>query len=159
MKIDASVDFLPFGGLQDAKILRKLQAYSKIPERYELIQLDNPRDLPMIYANLTMLLGMRLHSIIIAAMAGVPCVPIKYDNKVTSKADILGLSDFALNMDNLHNNDFVLATLERAWDRRRDISQNIHLISKEQQEKAEANFILVKDVLKSKSSPKWESNI
>lgn len=45
--------------------------------------------------------GMRLHAVLLAALAGTPCLPIAYDAKVAALADRLGVGDLALTLDEL----------------------------------------------------------
>ena len=40
--------------------------------------------------------SVRLHGLLLSALAGVPCVPIAYDEKVTHAAEALGLGDLVL---------------------------------------------------------------
>jgi polysaccharide pyruvyl transferase WcaK-like protein len=42
---------------------------------------------------LQVVVSVRLHGVLLAAAAGVPCVPIAYDDKVTAAAERLGLAD------------------------------------------------------------------
>lgn len=43
--------------------------------------------------------GMRLHALLLAALAGTPCLPIAYDAKVAALAARLGIADLALTLD------------------------------------------------------------
>jgi polysaccharide pyruvyl transferase WcaK-like protein len=43
--------------------------------------------------------SVRLHGILLSAMAGVPCVPIAYDDKVVAAAERLGLGDVVVHPD------------------------------------------------------------
>ena len=47
-------------------------------------------------AGLPAMVSVRLHGVFLAAVAGVPCVPIGYDIKVASAADRLGLGDLVV---------------------------------------------------------------
>jgi polysaccharide pyruvyl transferase WcaK-like protein len=40
--------------------------------------------------------SVRLHGVLLSALAGVPCVPIAYDGKVTAAAERLGLGDVVI---------------------------------------------------------------
>lgn len=43
--------------------------------------------------------SVRLHGLLLAAVAGVPCIPISYDDKVRSAAEVLGMSDLVIDPD------------------------------------------------------------
>jgi polysaccharide pyruvyl transferase WcaK-like protein len=45
---------------------------------------------------LRVVVSVRLHGLLLSAMAGVPCVPVAYDAKVTAAAERLGLADVVL---------------------------------------------------------------
>lgn len=48
------------------------------------------------FGELQVSVSVRLHGVLLSAMAGVPCVPIAYDDKVTSAAQRLGLADLVV---------------------------------------------------------------
>ena len=52
------------------------------------------------------LVGMRLHSMIIATIMGVPFVPVSYCGKVKSYLELLDMSDFCLDVENIVESDF-----------------------------------------------------
>jgi len=56
-----------------------------------MISSDDPRVVKGLIARCGLVVGMRLHSLIFAAGAGVPFVPIVYDPKVASFGDATGL--------------------------------------------------------------------
>lgn len=57
-----------------------------------------PAELAELIAGCDVILGMRLHSLIFAAAAGVPTVALAYDPKVAIAMDRLGRSDFVRDM-------------------------------------------------------------
>jgi polysaccharide pyruvyl transferase WcaK-like protein len=40
--------------------------------------------------------SVRLHGLILCSLAGTPCLPVVYDDKVTGTAALLGLADLAV---------------------------------------------------------------
>lgn len=52
------------------------------------------------------LVGMRLHSMILATIMGVPFVPVSYCGKVKSYLELLDMSDFYLDVENIVEPDF-----------------------------------------------------
>jgi len=53
-----------------------------------------------------LLIGMRLHSLILSTMIGIPLVPISYCGKVKSYLELLNMSDFYLDVENLGTVEF-----------------------------------------------------
>ncbi|MEA3437819.1 MAG: polysaccharide pyruvyl transferase family protein [Thermodesulfobacteriota bacterium] len=52
------------------------------------------------------LIGMRLHSMIIATMLGIPFVPISYSGKVKSFLDLIGLNDLYVDVEDISRQNF-----------------------------------------------------
>lgn len=63
-------------------------------------------------------ISVRLHGLILAALAGVPCVPVAYDAKVRAAADELGIGDLVVDQARVTVAD-LLERLERATGRER----------------------------------------
>jgi polysaccharide pyruvyl transferase CsaB len=61
-----------------------------VPQSREFMQLISDSDL---------LIGMRLHSLILASAIGVPCIGISYDDKVRNYMSSIGAGDWALSME------------------------------------------------------------
>ena len=59
----------------------------------------DPADALALFATFDRLLTVRLHGLILGALAGVPSVAIGYDPKVMQAADLLGLGDVAVAVD------------------------------------------------------------
>ncbi|MBE9029965.1 polysaccharide pyruvyl transferase CsaB [filamentous cyanobacterium LEGE 11480] len=57
----------------------------------ELVQLEDPEDLRMLFDRVDLAIVMRLHGLIMAAAAGCRCFALSYDPKVTQVATTLGL--------------------------------------------------------------------
>ena len=54
-----------------------------------------------IVGNSYLLLGMRMHTMIFALRRGVPTIAINYDEKVTQLMNMVGLSGYVLDMDEM----------------------------------------------------------
>ena len=59
-----------------------------------------------LLSRLTLLIGMRLHSLILSTMIGIPFVPISYCGKVKSYLEVLNISNFYLDVENLGKIEF-----------------------------------------------------
>ena len=52
-------------------------------------------------ASMRAVVSVRLHGLLLSALAGVPCVPIAYDAKVTAAAEQLGIGDLVIHPDSM----------------------------------------------------------
>jgi polysaccharide pyruvyl transferase CsaB len=116
------VSFLSFNDEQDLIIGRKLLEKNNRTLNIELRDATGTPGQCLTYlANLDCVIGMRLHSIILSAIATTPAIGIPYDTKVSETCNALGLSDLILpirpNQDEIINN---LLTLLRTLNRQRD---------------------------------------
>ncbi|WP_009544460.1 polysaccharide pyruvyl transferase CsaB [Crocosphaera subtropica] len=71
---------VPFQASQDLEIARSIA--KKLPGSYKIIQLENPRELKGVFKGVEMTIGMRLHSLIMAASEECKCFALSYDPKV-----------------------------------------------------------------------------
>jgi polysaccharide pyruvyl transferase CsaB len=88
--------------------------------------------------------GMRLHFLIFAALAGVPFVALPYASKVTGFIQEIGMesppmSDLTIGQ--------LLALIDRSWDRRRDLRKIIERELPAVQERARENWRLARALL------------
>lgn len=70
--------------------------------------------------------SVRLHGVLLSALAGVPCVPIAYDGKVTAAAERLGLGDVVITPGHADDDAIAssLATV-RQPDRVRQVAERV----------------------------------
>jgi polysaccharide pyruvyl transferase CsaB len=80
-KLQASIILVPFQESQDQAIAEEL--YHALAEPKTIISIRKPQQFKSLFAQVDFLIGMRLHSLIIAAAAGCPCFALSYDPKVT----------------------------------------------------------------------------
>ena len=71
---------VPFQASQDLEIARSIA--EKLPGSHQIIQLENPRELKGVFKGVEMTIGMRLHSLIMAASEECKCFALSYDPKV-----------------------------------------------------------------------------
>lgn len=90
----------------------------------EPIILNNVAHALSVYNGLDLVLGMRMHSNILAALAGTPFVAIAYEHKTQGIAKSLGVGDYVLSVNGLKAN--VLGDiLIRAYDNLDDLRQTL----------------------------------
>ncbi len=110
---DREVIWLPFHRDQDRGLLAALQGQGLVPQRLyrrsreELV--GTPEEAMEIFCGATLVLSMRLHGLIVAALSGAPLVALSYDPKVRAAADALACS--CLDLDQPQDS----GNLERDW--------------------------------------------
>ena len=77
----AFILLLPFQASQDLAIVESL--HQAIPNHSKILTLSDPRQLRGVFQGVEMTIGMRLHSLIMAAAAECRCFALSYDPKVT----------------------------------------------------------------------------
>jgi len=91
---DRPVHWLPFHRDQDQGLLTRLSRQGLVPERLrqrsqELV-ITTPEEAMVHFAGAGLVLAMRLHGLILAALAGSPCAALSYDPKVAAAARGIG---------------------------------------------------------------------
>jgi polysaccharide pyruvyl transferase CsaB len=88
------VHWLPFHRGQDRELLAWLEQQGLVPERLRqasvLLAVDDPQAAMARFQAAGLVIAMRLHGLILAALAGSPCVALSYDPKVAEAAQGIG---------------------------------------------------------------------
>jgi len=91
---DRAVIWLPFHQEQDRGLLQALHADGLVPsrlmERSRELAVDDPAAALEQFSGASLVLAMRLHGLILAALAGAPCAALSYDPKVAAAAGAIG---------------------------------------------------------------------
>ena len=85
---------VPFQPTQDSAIAEQIVA--ELTQDYGVISLNNPKQLKGLFERVKMAIGMRLHSLIMAAEAGCTCFALSYDPKVSQLMRELDLPGYEL---------------------------------------------------------------
>ncbi len=94
----AKIIFLPFNFDEDVHISEEVLSLMKNQADVLKIRLE-PEELLSILSRLSLLVGVRLHSIIFSSMANIPFIAFNYDPKVKYFVEDLGLSELLLEID------------------------------------------------------------
>ncbi|MFC2061961.1 polysaccharide pyruvyl transferase CsaB [Elusimicrobiota bacterium] len=91
-------------------------------EGVEEINWEHPRQIWQIFSGLDGLIGMRLHSLIIGVLCGLPVVGISYDPKVTSFCGFMGIP--CHEVDNISDTN-IIVELEELFDKNVEYTEKI----------------------------------
>lgn len=90
---DREVLWLPFHREQDGSLLEQLRSEGLMPEglsrRSRQLSAGHPREAMAVFRSSGLVLAMRLHALILAALSGAPVSALSYDPKVKACADQL----------------------------------------------------------------------
>jgi colanic acid/amylovoran biosynthesis protein len=136
----------PEYGDYDLQITQKIAQGLKnvsLPVR-PVIQNQNVAHAQSTYAQLTFLLGMRMHSNILAATVGVPFVALSYEHKTEGIAQALGLGKYCLRVDSA-NAPKILTLLNTAWQEhtqmKSTMSKKLEKITREERQRWQEIFL------------------
>lgn len=156
-----SLLFIPFHCLPGSSLTDDSSAacsvISRMNRQAQAVVLEGvhaPSVLAGLLADCDLTLGMRYHSVVFSAIAGVPMVALAYDDKVTHVMDDLGLGEFSLPIAGL-SSERLLERLNIAWDRRIELRNLVEAGCSEMKLRATGNRALVKKFveLKMDTSP------
>jgi polysaccharide pyruvyl transferase CsaB len=85
---------VPFQASQDGEIAHTIA--SQLPGEHQIISLPDPRELKGLFRGVEMTIGMRLHSLIMAAAEGSRCFALSYDPKVSRLKEEIDLPGWEL---------------------------------------------------------------
>lgn len=128
----AQVDSLKFGDI-DRSIAERVSTELKAA-KVKVLPLATPRtaeEAMRVYSQIDVLLGMRMHSNILAAIVNTPFVPISYEYKTQGIAAQLGMLELCINSETDSGRDVssVLGkVLESKLEYKRIISDNVQII-------------------------------
>jgi len=94
----AKIIFFPFKFDEDVHISEEILSLMKNQAEVLKIKLE-PEELLSVLSRLSLLVGVRLHSIIFSSMANIPFIAFNYDPKVKYFVEDLGLSKLLLEID------------------------------------------------------------
>ena len=122
--LDARILFIPMFPQKDLSVSRFALSLMKYRDRARAMEEElSPEELLSVFSHLDLQVGVRLHSLIFAAMAGVPMVGIYYDPKISAFLGQLGLP-FADRVETLRADTLFAHCLE-TWHQREAIQSRL----------------------------------
>jgi polysaccharide pyruvyl transferase CsaB len=94
----AKIIFLPFQFDEDVHINEEILSLMKNKAEVLKIKLE-PEELLSVLSQLSLVVGVRFHSIVFSSMANIPFIAFNYDPKVRYFVEDLGLSELLLEID------------------------------------------------------------
>ncbi len=111
----AKIIFLPFKFDEDVQISEKILSLMKNKADILKIQLE-PEELLSILSRFSLVVGVRLHSIIFSSMAHTPFIAFNYDPKVKHFVEDLGLPELLLEIDENISLKNIQKKIECVWE-------------------------------------------
>lgn len=127
---DAQILLLPFHRPDDELLLEELSyCLETRPEahRPRVVTLNEPlppRQMMGLLSRLDLLVGMRLHALIMGAAVAVPSIALVYDPKVASFADLAGFPTIE-SITALEDSERIVAVLDQVWAHRAELRQSL----------------------------------
>ena len=143
----ARVAFVPFGGQPDAEA--STTVIRKCKTRPALVELPNVDAVAAAIARAKLVVGVRLHSLILAVRFGVPFLAAAYDPKVVALCDDVGypLEPLWTAPSIGKSTNDPLAVVDAAWRRRDELAAQLSQAYAAQRALAERNFAALARIL------------
>jgi polysaccharide pyruvyl transferase CsaB len=90
----ANIILIPFQESKDLEICQKIG--KSLTQNYQIVNLENPQELKGLFRELDLMIGMRLHSLIMASSEKCPCFALSYDPKVTNLMKEIDIDGYEL---------------------------------------------------------------
>jgi polysaccharide pyruvyl transferase WcaK-like protein len=149
----ANIIFMPFypeGKYSQGDLEFSKKVASHLSEKVDYRILD-PRDMTYpeiadIFSNAELVIGMNLHSIIIATVKGTPAIAISYGSKITNFMSQISGNDRVFSTELIKKNPTsLISTTKQVWEKRKQIQKELGPYRASLKLKAEKNANVLRD--------------
>ncbi len=138
----ARVAFVPFGGVPDAEVSTTI--IRKCKSKPTLVALDGLDAVAAAIARAKLVIGVRLHALILAVRFGVPFLAIPYDPKVAGLMEDVGYPLPALwTPGDRVTPAKIDAAIDEVWRRQAELAAHLAVAAQSQRRLAERNFAVL----------------
>jgi polysaccharide pyruvyl transferase CsaB len=143
----ARIAFLPLGGAADAEVstvvIRRCRSNPVLLPSYSLAQAAQ------VIAGARLVIGMRLHALIIAARLGVPFTALPYDPKVSALLEELRypLEPLFVPGAAVPPSEEIESRIDAVWSRREELAAHLRAIAPEVERLAQRNFDVLDELV------------
>lgn len=124
----ANIILIPFQKSKDLEICQKIG--KSLTQNYQIVNLENPQELKGLFKELDLMIGMRLHSIIMASSEKCSCFALSYDPKVTNLITQVNIDGYELDTFPTEINIITQKWLEVYHNQPRISDDNLDLLKK-----------------------------
>jgi len=153
---EATIVMVPFQALKedvaydDRTVAREIVQRFKDPGNVEVTSTPaNGAAAIEIFRDCDLVLGMRYHSLLLAALAGVPVVGLAYAPKVLGLMGQLGVEEYCCSVIDVDRHELG-ATLRHAWQSREDVRIQLKDRTRSLKRKARGGLAAIKDLASGK---------
>lgn len=147
VKHKANLSFLPFQIENDLPLINDIvEKMNHSPVEYFDREIGPDQMIPLI-SEFSIIIGMRLHSIIFATITNKPFIALDYDPKVKNYVNSLGLPELLLNIEQLTIKN-IDNKLKYIYDNQEKIIQILHCATKEYRDNVKMGFEKLKNILR-----------
>ncbi len=100
-KHKSTLFFIPFQSDADIAIIKDIKNKMKFTSARIIDEKLNPKEILSLISEFTLIIGMRLHSIIFATINEIPFIAIEYNSKVKDYVNSLSLNELLINLNQL----------------------------------------------------------
>ena len=144
----AKIIFLPFKFDEDLCLSEEVLFLMKNKSQANILRARlEPEELLLLISQLSLMIGMRLHSILFSSMVNIPFIALNYDPKVKYFVEDLDLTELLLELNDLSLKIF-RKKVEYVWGNSDKIKKILAKKAKNLEEKAIINNELVFEILK-----------
>lgn len=151
---NGSVIFIPFhrlkGQTDDHEVIDRIISRMKHSSKARVLQgFYSPEEIAGILAGCDLVLGMRLHSIILSTAGSVPVVALGYDPKVFNIMKRIGCEDYVIDMSNI-TADKISHLISEAFNNKERITEKINESRQQLKELAKQDIKMAVDLIENR---------